>query len=241
MSAEADPELESGRSPRLVWAWDFPTRLFHWTLVALIVLAYVSRNYSSDPTLYWHRINGYAVLVLILFRTAWGFVGSSTSRFASFVPRPGPTFRYGAAFLRRRAPRFLGHNPLGSIVILALLLAVAVQAVAGLFTTDDVLAEGPLYRHAPEWLTARMGQYHARGFWMIMALAAIHIAANVGYQLFGKDRLIAAMVTGRKPSGDYVDGSEAVLASGLRGLLWLLLAIVIVIGGVELAGDSVFR
>ena len=227
--------------PRRVRAWDLATRLFHWLLVTLIASAYLTRAYSGDPTLYWHRINGYALLALLLFRLMWGFAGSSTSRFAAFVPWPGPALRYVGALVRHRPMHYLGHNPLGAALIFAMLLAVAAQAVAGLFTTDDVLAQGPLHDHAPDWLDGRMGAYHAQGFWIILALAAVHIVANLVYHFVMKDKLISAMVTGEKPVLDYEDQPQARLVPQWRAAVCAAMAVGIVVGGVMLAGDSVLR
>ncbi len=228
-------------APRRVRAWDLPTRLFHWLLVTLIASAYLTRAYSGDPTLYWHRINGYALLALLLFRLMWGFAGSSTSRFAAFVPWPGRALRYVGALVRHRPMHYLGHNPLGAALIFAMLLAVAAQALAGLFTTDDVLAQGPLHDHAPAWLDDRMGAYHAQGFWIVLALATVHIVANLVYHFVMKDRLITAMVTGEKPVLDYEDQRQVRLAPQWRAAVCAVMAVGIVVGGVMLAGDSVLR
>lgn len=228
-------------APRDVRAWDLPTRLFHWGLVALIVSAYLTRTYSADPTLYWHRINGYAIIALLLFRMMWGFVGSSTSRFSSFLPWPSRVLRHAGALLRGRAPLFLGHNPLGSVLIFVMMLAVLAQATAGLFTTDDVIAEGPLHHVASEGLADRMGAYHAKGFWIILALGAVHVAANLIYQFWKREPVVTAMVTGRKPLLDYSDQREARLSPLWRAAACAVVAVVLVVGGVTLAGDSVLR
>ena len=224
-----------------VKVWDPSTRLFHWTLVALIVSAYVSRSYSDDPTLYWHRMNGYAVLVLLLFRLLWGLVGSSTSRFASFLPWPGKTIGYARALLTGRRLHYLGHNPLGGALIFVMLLAVGAQAVTGLFTSDDAIAQGPLHDHVSDLVSGRAGSYHAKGFWIILGLVAVHIVANLTYQFAFQDRLITSMITGTKPAGHYLDASEARLAPGLRALACLLAATATVACGVLLAGESLLH
>lgn len=233
-AAEAVPSTK-------VKVWDPATRLFHWTLVALIVSAYVTRNYSDDPTLYWHRMNGYAVLVLLLFRTFWGLVGSSTSRFVSFVPRPGKVIGYARALLTGHRLHYLGHNPLGSAVILLMLLAVAAQAATGLFTSDDTIAQGPLHDHVSDMVSGRAASYHAKGFWIVLGLATVHIVANATYQFVFRDRLITSMITGTKPAGHYIDAREARLAPGLRAVACLLFAVLIVAGGVLLAGESLLH
>ena len=229
---------DAGRSVR---AWDLPTRLFHWSLVALIVSAYFTRTYSNDPTLYWHRINGYSILTLLLFRITWGLMGSSTSLFAKFFPRPLATLHYGLEVLRGRAPHYLGHNPIGSILIFLMLGAVLLQASTGLFTTDDVLAEGPLNKFASSALSGRASSYHSRGYWIIGGLVVIHIVANLAYQFIKRDKLINAMVTGRKPGIAYADERECVVAPKLHALACLAVAAMIVFGGVWLADGSLLR
>ena len=122
-----------------------------------------------------------------------------------------------------------------------MLLAVLAQATAGLFTTDDVIAEGPLHRYASESLADRMGAYHAKGFWIILAFGAVHIAANLGYQFWKREPVITAMVTGSKPVLDYADQREVRLSPAWRAAACAVLAVVLVVGGVTLAGDSVLR
>jgi cytochrome b len=235
--AEAEPSAPAGT----VRAWDLWTRAFHWLLVLLIVSAYCTRRFLDDPTLYWHRVNGYAVLALLLFRLLWGLFGSSTSRFAAFFPWPAPALRYGLGLIRGKSPHYLGHNPLGGALILVMLLAVVAQAAAGLFTSDDVLAQGPMVDHASDWLVGRMSAYHAKGFWIILALAAMHICANLFYQFVKKDRLITAMVTGVKPAIVYVDQQQAKFAPPLRAVACLAASIVIVVTVVWLASGNILR
>jgi cytochrome b len=221
-----------------VRVWDRPTRLFHWLLVLLILSAYLTRTFSDDPTLYLHRLNGYAVLVLLLFRLLWGFMGSSTARFARFVPGPVTLIRYVRATLGSGRPHYLGHNPLGSALIVAMLLAVTSQAVTGLFTSDDAIAQGPLYDHVSEAVSSRAGRYHALGFWIIVGLAAVHVVANLVYQFVIRDPVIAAMITGTKPPGDYVDAQGLRPAPAWRAALCLLVSLGVVGGGVLLSGGS---
>lgn len=126
-------------------AWDGPTRLFKWALVLLVFDGWLSNSYG-DGYPYWHKWNGYAALVLIVFRLLWGFVGGSTARFSAFVAAPRRAFAYGLALLRGRNPRYLGHNPLGGWMVVALLAAVGLQATTGLFSADAdrLIIEGPL-------------------------------------------------------------------------------------------------
>lgn len=101
-----------------VKVWDIGVRLFHWSLVVLFAVAYVTGEMEGSA----HAAAGYAVLALLLFRLAWGLVGTRHARFADFVYGPVATWRYAKALLARRPPHYLGHNPLGGWMVVALLL-----------------------------------------------------------------------------------------------------------------------
>jgi len=111
----APNHLSNGKQP----VWDLPVRLVHWTLAGLIAFSWWSvNNHHTD----WHIWSGCAILTLLIFRFLWGFVGSSTARFSSFVRGPGAVRDY----LRGRWSG-IGHTPLGALSVLALFGAIAVQ------------------------------------------------------------------------------------------------------------------
>lgn len=222
-----------------VRAWDLPTRLFHWTLVLLIVSAWVSFEFAEDigdATLVWHRANGLAILTLVVWRILWGVWGSSTARFARFVRSPAAVLAYARSLLAGRGARYLGHNPLGALMVLALLAALATIAGFGLFATDDNdLVGGPLYRLVSERQNVRAARLHDQVFHLVLLpLVALHIAVNVLYTLVKNEPLIRAMITGRKPAANYADTPEAAIVARplLRALVCLVAAAVIVFGGI---------
>jgi cytochrome b len=234
---------EGPRSAPGVRAWDLPTRLFHWTLVILIVSAWVSYEYAeslSDETLVWHRANGLAILILIVWRILWGIWGPPTARFAGFVRAPTAIIAYARSLLAGRAARYLGHNPLGALMVLALLTTVAVQAGFGLFATDDNdLVGGPLYRLVDEAQNVRAARLHGFIFnFVLLPLVLLHIVINTLYTLVKKEPLIQAMVTGRKPATPYADAAEAtpMAHTAARALACLAAAAVIVLGGILALG-----
>ena len=195
------PTPENGARVR---AWDLPTRVFHWTLVGLLISAWASHRFSevfADNTMQWHRYNGYAILIALVWRLLWGFAGSSTSRWSAFVSGPWTAARYAFDLSRGRDRNYLGHNPLGAYMILALLGAVALQATLGLMTVEhNDVTWGPLYRLVSEETYKRITYFHVRLFNnLIMPLVVLHITANLLYGLIKKDPLIRAMVTGSKP------------------------------------------
>jgi cytochrome b len=228
-----------------VRVWDWPTRVFHWSLVLAIASAWVSAEFAGqlgDPTLKWHRWNGYAILVLLVFRLIWGVVGSSTSRISGFLHSPAAMLRYVRSHMTGPTLHYLGHNPLGSLMILLLVAAVAGQAVLGLYTLEhNEITAGPLKRTISDDMTERLSWLHVRGFNVILALVSIHIVANSLYGLLKRDPLVKAMVTGRKPARSFVDASEMQPAAnlGLRAALSLLAAMVLVFGTITSLGGRI--
>jgi cytochrome b len=229
-----------------VRAWDLPTRVFHWSLVTLIICAWISFEFSGkigDSTLQWHRYNGYAILTLLVWRLLWGFAGSSTSRWSAFVRWPWVAAGYLFDLVRGRDRQFLGHNPLGTYMVLGLLAAVGLQAVLGLMTVEhNDVAWGPLYKLVSETTIKQISYYHVRLLnYLILPLVAAHIAANVLYGVVKKDPLIRAMVTGAKPAGPYEDAAEAVIVDRpiLRAVACLGLATAVVLGGIMMLGGKI--
>lgn len=180
-------EALSGSSEQPVW--DLPVRLVHWLLAGLIAFSWWSvKNHHTD----WHIWSGCAILTLLIFRLLWGFVGSSTARFASFVRGPRA--------LRdnlRGLWSGIGHSPLGAISVLAMFLAVAVQVALGLIAEDeDGLSTGPLYRLVSTDTSDAARDLHELWFNVVLALIILHVAAIIYYRLRGR-KLTKAMITGR--------------------------------------------
>ena len=169
--------------------WDLPVRLFHWLLVGLIAFSWWSvKNDHTD----WHICSGLSILTLLLFRLMWGFVGSSTARFASFVRGP----RHILRFLRGDW-RGIGHTPLGALSVVALLLATSVQVGLGLFNEDeDGLYAGPLANLLSPDTTDKIRDLHELNFYLLLGLIVMHLGAIVFYRLRGK-HLTKPMITGR--------------------------------------------
>ncbi len=101
---------------RKIRVWDPALRLFHWSLAGSFLLAYP----SGDDAGMLHVYAGYGVLGLIAFRLVWGFAGPTHARFSDFVVSPAATLRYARLLLAGAAPRYLGHNPLGGWMVIAL-------------------------------------------------------------------------------------------------------------------------
>ena len=238
-TTEQEGKQLAAQTPR-VRAWDLPTRLFHWLLALLILTAYLTRKNTDD--LAWHTWTGYAILILIVFRILWGFAGSSTSRFSSFLYAPWTSVRYALDFVLRRPGRFLGHNPLGSIAVLVMLGLVAAQGVLGLFSYDDhdSIDGGPLSGRISEGLMATLTAWHIWLFYVLLYVIIAHITVNVLYILWKRENLVTPMITGKKRAAPFEDAAAAQIAPAWRALVCLALAVTIVLGGIMLAGGRPF-
>jgi cytochrome b len=207
----ADGDLRKYES-KSVLVWDLPVRIFHWTLVLAIVGAFVT-NWLGVTYFKYHVWFGYTVLVLIAFRIVWGFIGTRYARFRQFVRGPKAVWRY----LRGRDKHFAGHNPLGALMVVTLLLGLAVQAATGLFSNDEIFNVGPLYGYVSNELSLQLTSLHRQLFYWIAGAIGIHILAAIGYRVFNNEKLIEAMFTGRKSlqqttEDDGIEKSQTVLA-----------------------------
>ncbi|MDK4722849.1 cytochrome b/b6 domain-containing protein [Rhizobium sp. CNPSo 3968] len=222
-------------------AWDLPTRLFKWSLVALIITAWISSGFD-DPEMVVHKLVGYGILILIVFRVLWGFVGSTTARFSNFVRSPSIISNYLKALRRNRAEHYLGHNPVGGVMVIGLLLACGVQGLLGLFASDGVTAAGPFADAAGDTISSWAASVHATWFYIaIVGLACVHIATNLYYQLIKRDNLIGAMITGRKKRVSYVERDEARGGSLFAAAICLIVAAGLVFGTITLFGGTFFN
>jgi cytochrome b len=166
-----------------VKVWDPLVRIFHWSLVLSFTVAFISAEEWDDL----HIWAGYMAAGLIAFRLVWGLFGPRHARFISFVTSPGNVVAYAKQILTGDAPRYLGHNPLGGAMILALILSLAVVSVTGwMFTLDRFWGV--------EWVEA----VHATFANMMVGLVALHVCGVLISSLSHKENLVRAMVTGRK-------------------------------------------
>ena len=184
-------------SKRPIMVWDLPTRLFHWLLVAFVITSFVTGKIGGTWMPY-HKLSGYAILGLLFFRLAWGFTGGHHARFSTFIRGPGAVLGYARSLMQRDMPKHLGHNPLGGWSVLAMLTALMIQAVTGLFANDDILTEGPLYEWVSKATSDRLTAIHELNQEAILVLVAIHVMAVFFYLIMKGDNLIQPMITGRK-------------------------------------------
>lgn len=177
---------------RSVRVWDAPTRVFHWLLAGLIVLAWFTGE-GEGLAAVTHRASGSAIAGLVLFRVIWGFVGGEHAKFSDFAFAPRAALVHAQRLLGGRAPRHLGHNPLGAIFVYLLLCNVAFVAVTGLMSAGESNA-GPFAGAAGE----DVAELHEIAFRVLQGLVVIHLAGVVVETVMTKDGLTQAMITGRK-------------------------------------------
>lgn len=163
--------------------WDLPVRLLHWALVTLVIASWFTRELRGP----WHEWLGFGAAGVVALRIVWGFVGTRYARFAQFVRAPATTMRYARAVFTGRAPRHLGHNPLGGWMVLALLATVGLLCLSGwLFTTDWL------------WGYAWLENTHAALGWLLVGLAVFHVVGVMFTCWHQHENLVSAMFSGRK-------------------------------------------
>ena len=184
---------------KIIRVWDLPIRLFHWLLVLCIAGSLISANFAGIAV-EWHAYFGYSILILLIFRIIWGFVGSRHARFATFFPQRATIM----AYLQGKSLRCLGHNPVGALSVFALLLVLSIQVLTGLFVDDEITFQGPLAKYVPNIVVSFLSEIHEGNQVVIYILLTIHIVAIGYYKKFKGEDLITPMFSGDKE----IDPSE---------------------------------
>ena len=188
---------------RTIVVWDLPTRLFKWSLVVAVCLAFVfSTSHPRGSLFLIHVACGYAVALLLLFRLAWGFIGGWYARFRSFVHGWRGVSAYAQGLLRLDPPRTLGHNPVGGLMIMTMLATLSVIVVTGLLAESRTGGAGQLSGLLSPGAVVVMGDIHAWLGFFIMWLAGLHVAGVLFESLLHRENLVRSMVTGRKKTVD---------------------------------------
>jgi cytochrome b len=212
---------EDAALPNEARVWDPVVRIFHWSLVASFTIAWLTGEEESRP----HVLAGYAVIGLVLIRVVWGFVGTKYARFRDFVYPPSVVLTYAREILAGKSKRYLGHNPLGGMMIIALLLSLLAASVTGLVLQGAKEGTGPFAAiavstsvTAPAVISRAVaddddkenngGNGEADETWkelheffanLSLLLVALHIMGVIVGSLVHRENLVRAMFTGRKP------------------------------------------
>lgn len=181
-----------------VKVWDLPVRIIHWGLALSVFGAWLTRELEGD-WFAWHTRCGYAVLVLVLTRIVWGLIGTRYARFADFVRGPTTVVKYIKEIRRSSGDsQHLGHNPLGALMIIALLTMLLMQAVTGLFANDQIFETGPLFGYVSVAVSDQLTTWHKQIFDVLWIAIWVHVAAALFYLSVLGQNLIVPMLTGRK-------------------------------------------
>jgi len=187
--------------------WDLPLRLFHWLLVAAVALAFLSAEEDSALS-QWHIVSGWVAGILVLFRIAWGFIGGEHARFAGFV-RPSAVGHHVRDLLRGRAEPSVGHNALGALSVILLLMLVAATVWTG--ATMNLLSGEEI---------------HEIIGWSLLALVAVHVVAVILMSVLSGENLVRAMIDGTKPMARHPAARDA-RAPGVLSLVFGLLVVAV--------------
>ena len=213
----------SGLTP--VRVWDLPTRAFHW-LLALTMIGSVASAKIGGNAMVWHFRFGYLVLALLAFRLLWGLAGGRWSRFASFIYAPGTVLRYLRGASRADEHHDVGHTPLGSLSVFALLGFLVLQVATGLVADDEIASAGPLNRFVSDAVAGRATGWHKNyGQWILIALVALHVLAVLYYLVARKNNLLRPMIVGDKVLPAHTPPAVDNLATRLLALVLAALCV----------------
>ncbi|WP_083900775.1 cytochrome b/b6 domain-containing protein [Azospirillum sp. B4] len=171
-------------STGMVTVWDPAVRLLHWTIAASFAVAWL----SAEEVMPLHEAAGFVILVAVGVRSLWGLIGTPHARFAGFVPSPGGLLSYMGALVKGRAGRYVGHNPAGGAMIVALLASLLLTVATGIVldTGGGVLGEDT------------MEDIHGAAATVTLILVVLHVGGVILSSVLHRENLVRAMVTGRK-------------------------------------------
>jgi cytochrome b len=204
-----------------VAVWDAPTRLFHWSVVILVFISWLSADQGYMKV---HLASGLTLLALLLFRIGWGFAGATTARFSNFLHTPSAIFAYLKALAGATKPLHAGHNPAGGLMVVLLLAVLLAQALTGLFGNDGLKFSGPLALMVSADMSDRLTQIHSLIFDIILVLVWLHLVAIGFYFLVKGENLVGPMVTGKKHRAHVPEGVALVFTHPMIALALLLLS-----------------
>ncbi len=171
------------KPPASVKVWDLFVRGFHWSLVGLFTVAFL----TGDAIEWLHVRAGYAIAALVAMRIVWGVMGPKTARFSSFVKGPRAIVAFLKQSMHLEAPRSLGHNPAGGAMIVVLLVLLGALCATGFMMTTDAY-----------WDSKRLEEIHEALAYVTLALVGLHVAGVLLASVEHGENLVKAMITGRK-------------------------------------------
>lgn len=187
--------------PARILVWDGAVRLVHWLMVILVPLLWWT---AEEGHMDWHKRAGLTMLGLVLFRLLWGFLGTWTARFTPMMRRIRSLSSYIGKLRRGEPASTFGHSPMAVLSVFAMLLALVTQVTTGLFSVDvDGLESGPLAALISFETGRQVAEVHEFNFNLLAILIGLHLTAIAIYRFVLKERLVGAMVTGRRSRADF--------------------------------------
>lgn len=179
--------------------WDPVIRIWHWVLALAVVVSWSFGKFMSFDTVEWHFYIGYLILGLLALRVLWGLFGPVPARFSTFLPTPSRIVQYLKTIPRREPSGVRGHNPLGSLAVIAMLLSLTIEGITGLFSdADDFFEEGPLYGKVSDDTADFMNGWHHFFADVILILVVLHVTVIMFYLVWKRENLIKPMISGWK-------------------------------------------
>lgn len=186
--------------------WDLPLRIFHWSFAVTVIASWYTAEQGAD-LIEIHIKLGFVALALLVFRVLWGIIGPKHARFTQFFPSPKKLLGYLKNSKSQRTTP--GHNPLGAMMVVLMILLISIQAISGLFINDDVFSSGPYYGSISNELEKVMRFLHHNTFDFMIAAIGLHLAAVAYYWRVKKQNLVLPMITGNKPA-EQVEAIDAI-------------------------------
>jgi len=205
-------------SNRKIKVWDGSTRLFHWVLVVVFCLSVFSAFQDKfGPYADMHLNAGIAIIILVVWRIAWGIVGSETARFSQFVKKPTTVFQHLKHTFSKSPYKEVGHNPLGGLSVVLMLMLLLAQAVMGLFASDGMIFSGPLAQDVAGSLSSDLTSWHKLLGRILIGVAVFHVIVVLLYALFKRVNLIWPMIIGTIKTNDA--GGDPVMKPAWQALI----------------------
>lgn len=201
--------------------WDPLIRIGHWTLVIAFFTAYV----TEDDFMTLHSWAGYSITAVILIRVIWGFIGTPYAKFSNFIYKPNDILKYLKNLISLKEQHYIGHNPAGGAMVIALLLCLSMTAFTGmkLYAVEDnkgpfSIAEQSRSKHTNKVASViqnkdakYIGNEKDEKVWeqlheffanLTLLLVFLHIGGIIASSIIDKENLVKAMLTGKKEVDD---------------------------------------